>query len=348
MKYQQKMVLYSALYIAFPLSAFILLYSFLFSEIDRTFLYIIMGFQVILIGVCIKVIGSFDKQSGKLERAARRIAGGDLDYAISPSGENEFSGLIRSLEQMRISLKDEQSKRFRFLMAVSHDLNTPLTSIIGYVEALIDGVADDPDIQKKYYRIIRDKSGLLESRIQELIDFVKTETGDWRLQAGRICAYSFFHDLAESYRHDAEIIKRVFSVSLDLPRDGCILADRTLLYRVFENLFSNAFRYTREGDRISFTVRCTGNSLSVSVKDTGIGIEQDKLPYIFDPFFRASSGRNEEGHGLGLSTVKNIVRSHDWTIQVFSTIEKETEFIIKIAPFYLGTSGNPSLVKVNN
>ncbi|MBI9101188.1 MAG: HAMP domain-containing histidine kinase [Spirochaetales bacterium] len=338
MKYQHKMVLYSALYIAFPISVFIIFYSLLFSQIDSTTLYIILIFQGILISVCIKVISKFDRRSGSLERAARRIAGGDLDYSLSSDTDDEFSGLIRSLEQMRVSLKEEQSKRFRFLMAVSHDLNTPLTSIIGYVEALIDGVADDPEIQKKYYNIIRDKSGLLESRIQELIDYVKTETGDWRLQAGRIEAASFFRYLGETYRHDAVILKRDFSYKIDLAENAYILADHTLVTRVFENLFSNAFRYSSEGDSICLDVQTRGKAIVVSIKDTGIGIEQDKLPFIFDPFFRASNSRREEGHGLGLSTVKNIVRSHDWTIEVFSTIGKGTEFIIKMSPCYFNTA----------
>ncbi len=337
MKYQQKIVLYSALYIAFPLSVIILIYNLLFSEFDRNTLYILLFVQIILIFICIRVINRFDRQSGQLERAARRIAGGDLDYTLSSSQDDEFSGLIRSLEQMRVSLKDEQSKRFRFLMAVSHDLNTPLTSIKGYVEALTDGVAEDPEQQQKYFRIIQDKSNLLESRIQELIDFVKTETGDWRLQAKKVMIKEFFRHMGENYHHDAEVIKRQFEFYIDLPGNAYILADETLLIRVFENLFSNAFRYTNNGERIVFHVKALDKKIIASVKDFGNGIEQEKLPFIFDPFFRGSQSRREEGHGLGLSTVKNIIRSHDWTIQVFSTLGKETEFVIHMAPFYYET-----------
>ena len=340
MKYQQKLVLYSLLFVAFPSSLLFLGVTVLrmtsFRPEDRVMLSI-LAFLVLLIGICILVISRFDRQAGLLERATRRIAEGDLDHVLEARGDDEFSSVTRSFERMRISLKEEQSKRFRFLMAVSHDLKTPLTSIKGYVEALQDGLADDPQDRQKYLKILKEKSDTLEDRIQELIEFVKTETGDWRLRSGRIYLDRFFSDLVDVTTHDVRILKRKFLYNLDIPSHAYVNADETLLLRVFENLLGNALRYTEEGDSITVDVHPKGKTMRVSIKDTGIGISAEDLPHIYDPFYRGTHSRREVGHGLGLSTVKNIIRSHDWRIECFSREGKGTEFLIHLAPFFLDT-----------
>jgi len=301
---------------------------------DRIMIAILI-FLSSLVGICAFVITRFDRQAGMLEKATRRIAEGDLDYHLVARGDDEFSQVTRSFERMRISLKEEQSKRFRFLMAVSHDLKTPLTSIKGYVEALQDGFADNMEDRQNYLRILKEKSDVLEDRIKELIEFVKTETGDWRLRAERIYLEAYFNDLMDTFTHDTRILKRKFNSSLVIPAGSYVEADETLLNRVFENLMGNAIRYTQEGDSIGLDVRVQGKTLVVSINDTGIGIAADDLPHIYDPFYRGTHSRREAGHGLGLSTVKNIIRSHDWRIECFSKEGKGTEFLIHLAPFFI-------------
>lgn len=338
MKYQRKLLLYSLLFVAFPAAVLYLGITVLtmeeFRPEDRILLSILV-FLILLVGICVFVIARFDRQAGLLERATRRIAEGDLDHVLEARGDDEFSSVTRSFERMRISLKEEQSKRFRFLMAVSHDLKTPLTSIKGYVEALQDGFADDPRDRQNYLKILKEKSDTLENRIKELIEFVKTETGDWRLRAGRIYLDRFFSDLVDVTTHDARILKRKFLYRLDIPFHAYVNADETLLQRVFENLLGNAIRYTQEGDSITVDVRPKGKTMLVSIKDSGIGIAPEDLPHIYDPFYRGTHSRREAGHGLGLSTVKNIIRSHDWRIECFSKEGKGTEFLIHLAPFFL-------------
>jgi len=338
LKYQSKLVLYSALYIAFPGALLFLGLTILkmdgFRPEDRIMIAILI-FLSSLVGICAFVITRFDRQAGMLEKATRRIAEGDLDYHLVARGDDEFSQVTRSFERMRISLKEEQSKRFRFLMAVSHDLKTPLTSIKGYVEALQDGFADNMEDRQNYLRILKEKSDVLEDRIKELIEFVKTETGDWRLRAERIYLEAYFNDLMDTFTHDTRILKRKFNSSLVIPAGSYVEADETLLNRVFENLMGNAIRYTQEGDSIGLDVRVQGKTLVVSINDTGIGIAADDLPHIYDPFYRGTHSRREAGHGLGLSTVKNIIRSHDWRIECFSKEGKGTEFLIHLAPFFI-------------
>jgi signal transduction histidine kinase len=338
MKYQKKLILYSFLFVAFPGALLLLGVTVLTMDVytpkDRTMISVLV-FLAIMVAVCTYLIFRFDRQAGLLEKAARRIAEGDLDYVLEVQGDDEFSSVARSFERMRISLKEEQSKRFRFLMAVSHDLKTPLTSIKGYVEALQDGFADDPRDTQNYLRILKEKSDALEDRIKELIEFVKTETGDWRLRAARIYLDRFFSELVDVTTHDARILKRRFHYHLDIPGHAYVIADETLLVRVFENLLGNAIRYTQEGDSIRIEVRPKGKTILVSLRDTGIGIAQEDLPHIYDPFYRGTHSRREAGHGLGLSTVKNIIRSHDWKIECFSKEGKGTEFLIHLAPFFL-------------
>ena len=117
----------------------------------------------------------------KLEGATRRIAEGDLDFELPARGNDQIASLTRSFDSMRRALKEEYARRSRFIMGVSHDLRTPLTLIQGYVEAISDGFAAEPDAQKKYLSIILDKTHALEAMIGELIEFVKMETGEWRM-----------------------------------------------------------------------------------------------------------------------------------------------------------------------
>lgn len=328
------MVFYSSLYVVFPVAVVLFVLELLFGIFTPRSFLVFFAVLIFLLGLSTWMILRFDRQAGFLDRAARKIADGDLDYQLGPQGDSEFSGLIRSLERLRRKLKDEQDRRFGFLMAVSHDLNTPLTSIKGYLEALADGLAEDPEQGQKYLEIMQQKTLLLEDRIQELMEYVKTETGDWRIHQEEVLLLPFLSSLGEAYKHDASVIRREFEFFIDLPDTAYVLADRVLLGRVFENLFGNAFRYTNPGDRIVFTASATNREVVVSVKDSGIGIEESRLPFIFDPFYRASQSRSGEGHGLGLSTVKNILRAHDWGVDVRSRLGEGSEFVIRMAPYF--------------
>jgi signal transduction histidine kinase len=124
------------------------------------------------------ILRSLNKSILTLEGATRRIAEGDLDFELPARGNDQISSLTRSFDSMRRALKEEYARRARFIMGVSHDLRTPLTLIQGYVEAIADGFASEPEAQKRYLSIILDKTRALEGMVGDLIEFVRMETGE--------------------------------------------------------------------------------------------------------------------------------------------------------------------------
>jgi signal transduction histidine kinase len=218
-------------------------------------------------------------------------------------------------------------------MGISHDLKTPLALIQGYVEAIMDGFASDPEAQKKYLAIVRDKTESLEGMIAELIEFVKMDTGEWRMTFRDVTLAPFLSDIAKRYSEDALILKRDFSFSVDIPADLTIPMDEGLIGRALENLLGNAIRYTPEGGKIRISaILDPDGTPKISISDTGIGIPPDEIGRIFDPFYRGTNSRREQGFGLGLTTVKSIIEGHGWTITVSSRVDKGTVFTISMPP----------------
>ncbi len=276
----------------------------------------------------ILILRSLNRSIVALESATRRVSEGDLDCELRIRGPREIVSLAQSFEGMRSALKEEYARRSRFVMGVSHDLKTPLTLIQGYVEAIADGYASDPETQKKYLSIIKQKAGALGSMIEELIEFTKMDTGEWRMTFRPVRLKEFLSTIAKRYAQDALLLKLGFSSTLDLPEDLAVLMDEGLMGRALENIIGNALRYTEEGGRIGLTAGVAGGCVELSIADTGIGIPKDEMDRIFDPFYRGTNSRREQGFGLGLPTVKSIIEGHGWTFAVESEIEKGTTFTI--------------------
>ncbi len=288
------------------------------------------AFFVFSVVMAFLIMKSINQSIQKLESATRRVAEGDLDFALKAQGNDEFSSLTHSFEAMRTALKENKDQRARFLMGISHDLKTPLTSIEGYLEAIIDGYADNPEQMKKYISIIRQKSGLLEERIVQLIDLAKMETGEWILKNEEIALGKFLSTMAAGYGEDASVLKRSFRSNIALPKDFTVIGDKKMLTRAFENLIYNAIQYTREGDTITLEAHVMDGGAVISFMDTGIGIPETELSKIFEPFYRGTPSRREHGTGLGLSVAKSILNSHGWSIDVVSEPGKGSTFHIHV------------------
>ena len=276
------------------------------------------------------ILRSLNRSILKLEGATRRIAEGDLDFELSAPGNDQISSLTRSFDSMRRALKEEYARRSRFIMGVSHDLRTPLTLIQGYVEAINDGLASEPDSQKRYLSIILDKTRALEAMITDLIEFVRMETGQWRMTHRDVSIQTFLTENARRFAEDAFILKREFGWSIDIPSEAAVRMDAGLFSRALENLVGNAIRYTSPEGKINLNARLEGDHVLMSISDTGIGIPPEDLSRIFDPFYRGTNSRREQGFGLGLTTVKSIIESHGWAIGVSSQLGQGTTFTIRM------------------
>jgi signal transduction histidine kinase len=268
-----------------------------------------------------------------LEDATRRIASGDLDLRVDVRGSNEITSLTSSLNQIRSALKEEENRRYRFIMGVTHDLKTPLALIRGYTEALKDGVTGDPVSRINAVDIIIAKADQLEDMINDLLEFVRMDTGEWRSRLQKVDLGEFLKTFARRISLDAELLRHRILIDITLPPSLSVPLDERLVVRAFENLVNNAIRYTPDGTTILFGAALAEDSVRVTIHDNGPGICKEDLPHIFEAFYRGSSSRREEGMGLGLSIVKWVVTSHGWSIAAASNSEgaaTETCFTITI------------------
>jgi len=294
---------------------------------DRLFPFFIPAFiGIILIGililftVCMSIVitRTITNSVKVLENATRRIAEGELDLKLEVKGSNEIISLTNSLNKMRNALKEEELRRSRFIMGISHDLKTPLALIKGYAEAIEDGVTDDPLSRTEAAEIITAKADQLEDMINDLINYVRMETGEWRTQLEHINLSGFLQDLAKSLKNDVELLQHTFVHDIDLPENISIPMDERLVNRTFENLIHNAVRHTPQGSIIRLAAVCQGNTVEITISDNGPGIDNKDLPHVFEMFYRGSSSRREQGMGLGLAVVKWVIDYHGWLISVSS------------------------------
>ncbi|QQO07458.1 ATP-binding protein [Breznakiella homolactica] len=261
---------------------------------------------------------SITKSVMVLENATRRIAAGELDLAVDVKGSNEITSLTTSLNQMRLALKEEETRRARFIMGVTHDLKTPLALIKGYAEAIGDGVADDPASRAHSVEIIATKVDQLEGMIDDLIDFVRVDTGEWRRNLDHVHIAAFLTSYTKRIADDADLLNRRVETAIDIPGNVVIPMDERLALRAIENLVNNAIRYTKPGGLITIKGYLKNNAVVIDVCDDGPGIDAEDISRIFDAFYRGSSSRREQGMGFGLTVVKGVAESHGWEISVES------------------------------
>ena len=287
---------------------------------------------VFVCGMVILIVQSVNRSISNLEKATRRIADGDLDFQLPIRGNDKLASLTRSFDSMREHLKEEYARRSRFIMGISHDLKTPLSSISGYANAIGEGYADTPEKLNRYVGIIEDKTKLLESRISMLIDYVRRETSEWKLRLQPVELGPFFAELAMVFESEVALTNRSFVSSVHLPVGTTVPMDEDMFVRAMENLMQNALTYSPAGSEIRFSCAMSAGKVSVSLSNDGPGINPEDLPHIFDPFVRGSKDRKGSGLGLGLATVESVITSHGWRITATSSPAAATVFTVTI-PF---------------
>ncbi|MDR3303139.1 MAG: HAMP domain-containing histidine kinase [Treponema sp.] len=268
-----------------------------------------------------------------LEKATRRIAAGELDLAVDVKGSNEITSLTTSLNHMRLALKEDNQRRARFIMGITHDLKTPLARIKGYTEAIEDGIADDPESQKHSLGIIVSKVDQLEGMIDDLLNFVRLDSGEWRGKLKPINLSAFLSAYAKRIVDDAELLHRQVESHINLPNNLCVPLDERLALRALENLVNNSIRYTRTNGHIALNAwveDAPKRRVIIEVRDNGPGIAEADLPHVFETFYRGTNSRREQGMGLGLAVVKGVADSHGWELSVQNSISGGSVFIITI------------------
>ena len=274
----------------------------------------------------------------QIKDTTKQLADGNLSLTCLPTKsdvkKNEITSIQESLEKMRIALLEEQNRKQKFIMGMSHDLRTPIAIIKGYIEAINDGIVTSPEEIEKSLELINIKSTQLEEMINTLINFMKMDSYEMLKDVKNESITQIIKDFAKNSFVMANVFKRKIITQIDLPHDIVIEINKMLVLRAFENIFSNAIRYTKDNDSIFLTAHILEEKKEIifEIKDTGIGIKKADLNYIFDMFYRGTNSRREDGMGIGLSVVKNVMTTYGWKIDVESEENKGTTFTIHI-PF---------------
>lgn len=252
-----------------------------------------------------------------LEELATRVAEGDLSTRVTAVGDDEIGRLGERLNYMTERLADARQnverqtrQRNRLLADISHELATPLTSIRGYAETLLDSsvVKSDED-RTRYVETILDESQRLDALISELFELTRLEAGAQPLTVESIDVLALVRNTVDRYADRF----RVAGVTLACEPGtdvAPIQGDGRRLEQVVENLLTNALRYVPNGGQVNVSVVATNGSVSITVSDDGPGFDEADVPHVFDRFYRGDRARSTPGSGLGLAIVQEIVRQH--------------------------------------
>ena len=277
----------------------------------------------------------------QLNTAMQNIAEGNLEYMLTTEEKGEIGELYRNYEDMRLRLKESLDEKFEheqknkeLVSNISHDLKTPITSIKGYVEGIMDGVADTPEKMNKYIRTIYDKANDMDRLINELTTYSGIDNNRIPYTFRRINVSDYFGDCVEEVGLDLESKNIQLNYDALIEPSTQIIADPEQLKRVINNIISNSVKYmNKEKGVIDIRILDEVDSIRVEIEDNGMGVAAKDLPNIFERFYRTDASRNSSkgGSGIGLSIVKKIIEDHGGYIWATSKENEGTcmHFVIR-------------------
>lgn len=273
----------------------------------------------------------------RISEAVRNISEGDLNTVVEVEGDDEFSSMAENLNKMTADIralmdKERESERTKneLITNIAHDLRTPLTSIIGYLELLAGDTLVQPELQRKYIEIAYTKTKRLEKLIEDLFGFTKMTYGKMAMHVGSVDLIKLLSQLLEEFYPSFADKNLSYELQSNVPAK-VITADGNLLARLFDNLIGNAIKYGADGKRILVKVQAGEQIVTISVINYGYVIPEDELPMIFEKFYRVEQSRstNTGGTGLGLAISKSIVEMHGGSITASSDLTG-TVFTVKL------------------
>ena len=256
----------------------------------------------------------------KLRRATQNIKEGNLDFVMEAEGTDEFAELCRDFEEMRRRLKESAEEKVlmdkenkELISNISHDLKTPITAVKGYVEGIMDGVADTPEKMNRYVRTIYNKTNEMDHLINELTFYSKIDTNRIPYTFSKLNVEDYFSDCAEEIGLELETRGIQLYYANYVEKDVLVIADGEQIRRVIHNIISNAIKYMdKPKGVIQIRVKDVGDFVQIEIEDNGKGIAAKDITYIFDRFYRTDVSRNSSkgGSGIGLSIVRKILEDH--------------------------------------
>ena len=265
-----------------------------------------------------------------MSEAAKAMARGDFSKRIPVMSDDEIGELSVSFNQMTNSLVQLEGMRKSFVANVSHELKTPMTTIGGFIDGILDGTIE-PDRQQYYLTIVSDEIKRLSRLVQSMLSMAKLESGEFVLRPELFDLRELVCTIVIS--QEQRIEKQELNITgLDEIESISVNADRDLIHQVIYNLVDNAIKFTEPKGTINFALRADNKKVEFSVTNTGKGIPEAELPYVFDRFYKVDKSRsaNKNSTGLGLYIVKTIVKAHGGSISVTSKENSFTTFCVTL------------------
>jgi len=277
-----------------------------------------------------------------LKRETENLKNGDLETAISDDGYGEVRELGRAVEQLRIKLKDSlfYQKKFdenrKFLISsISHDLKTPVTAVRGYIDGVLEGVADTEEKKKEYLQKAVERTKVINTIINDLLLYSKLDMNQIPFQTEKVDIVKYIEYCVEDNLMQFERENKQICIENELTEKRYVNIDSERFMRVVQNVVDNARKNIEEGEgRLTIKLRETNSAIILEFKDNGTGIKQEDLPHIFDRFYRADTARKVEGSsGLGLAIAKQIVEGLGGRIWAISKEGEGASIIISLKKY---------------
>ena len=259
--------------------------------------------------------------------ATKRYAHGDFSYRVDSHGNGELSELANALNSMAKALAVLESSRRSFVANVSHELKTPMTTIGGFIDGMLDGTIP-PSQQKHYLEIVSAEVKRLSRLVMTMLNMSKIEAGELKLQPSKFDISAQLFQVFLLFEQSIER-KKIEIVGLEDMKSVTVEADPDMIHQVLYNLIDNAVKFTQESGQITTSILSDSEKVIVRIRNTGTGISSEEIGKIFERFYKVDKSRSFDvkGAGLGLYIVKSIIEMHGGQITAKSEEGKYTEFV---------------------
>lgn len=284
------------------------------------------GAFILALGITWVIAKALSRPLVQMQKATRKIAAGELETRLTISTKDEIGFLAGAINDLAVDLQRYRDTRQEFLANISHELRTPITYLEGYAKVVMDGLYETDEEKNLYLNIIYQEAHRIQDLVEDLFDLAKMEEGN-------ISLHLEWFDLSEMVDRavrKVELKAKEKELGLAIHHSGSavnILGDEKRMEQIVMNLLENAIRYTDRGE-INVHLVYEATSVAFIVEDTGMGIPEAELPYIFDRFYRVEKSRSRQygGSGLGLSIVNKLVSLLGGTIKITSQVGIGTRF----------------------